>query len=133
MSVPPVNESKVRAFQLNDEEADFEELELEANVKLHEILNPKSLYYFIEPANYRSYIWAGSQTSTRMKFIAAQKAPNIRDKISAAIKISSVDEGDESIPFKVMVGLISPEEYKVVAFSERNWAMPRSCSSCFWR
>jgi hypothetical protein len=113
MVVSPPNESKTRVFQLNDEEADFEELELDREVKLYEILNPKSLLYFVDPPNYRSYIWAGSQTSTRMKFIAAQKAPNIRDKLGAAIKISSVDEGDESMPFKVLIGLVSPEEFKI--------------------
>ena len=45
MSVQPANESKIRVFQLNDEDADFEELELDPNVKLYEILNPKSLFF----------------------------------------------------------------------------------------
>jgi hypothetical protein len=112
MSVPPPEKkAEIRVYQLNDELADFEELELSPDMKLVELLNPNSIFLFIEAATFRSFIWAGSQTSTRMKFIAAQKAPNIRDKIGPAIKITSVDEGDETTAFKVMMGLISPEEF----------------------
>lgn len=109
---PPEKKSKILVFQLNDELADFEELELDEKVKLFELLRPNIILYFVDADNYKSYIWAGSQTSTRMKFIAAQKAPNTRDKIGPAIKIVSMDDGDESLGFKVMVGLEKPIEYE---------------------
>ncbi|MHA1719078.1 MAG: hypothetical protein ACTSWX_00990 [Promethearchaeota archaeon] len=102
----------IKVFQLNDEKAEFEELELEPDVKLYEILNSKLILYFVDPSNYSSFIWAGSEASTRMKFIAANKASSIRDKIGPAIKISTVDESDETLPFKIMVGLEKEETYE---------------------
>ena len=99
----------IQVFQLNDEKAEFEELELEEGVELYEILNPKLILYFVNAETYRSFIWAGSEASTRMKFIAANKAASIRDRIGPAIKISTVDQNDESLPFKIMVGLEKPK------------------------
>ena len=99
----------IQVFQLNDEKAEFEELELEEGVELYEILNAKLILYFVNAETYRSFIWAGSEASTRMKFIAANKAASIRDRIGPAIKISTVDQNDESLPFKIMVGLEKPK------------------------
>jgi hypothetical protein len=110
---PPLKEATpIQVFQLNDEEADFEELEINKEMKLFELLKPNAVLYFVDADNYKSYIWSGSQTSTRMKFIAAQKAPNVRDKIGPAIKLVSVDEGEETLGFKVLIGLEKPIEYK---------------------
>ncbi len=102
----------VRVFQLNDEKAEFEELELEGGVQLYEILNAKLILYFVNPETYRSFIWAGSEASTRMKFIAANKASSIRDRIGPAIKIQTVDQNDETLPFKIMVGLEKLETFE---------------------
>ncbi len=115
--IPPKKEPEIRVYQLNDELAEFEELELEADVHLYEILKPSLVLYFIKASKYRSYIWAGSETSVRMKFIAASAASNIRDQIGPAIKISTVDEHEESHAFKIMVGL---EEEKVVEDEEQT-------------
>ena len=109
-------DDKIRVFQLNDEAAEFEELEIDPEMKLAELLKSNLILYFVDAVNFRSYIWAGSQTSTRMKFIAAQKAPNIRDKIGPAIKVVSVDEGEEALGFKVMLGLEQPIEYEEEEF-----------------
>ena len=102
----------IQVFQLNDEKAEFEELELEEGVKLYEILNPKLILYFVSAETYRSFIWAGSEASTRMKFIAANKASSIRDRIGPAIKINTVDQNDETLPFKIMVGLEKEETFE---------------------
>ena len=102
----------IQVFQLNDEIAKFEELEIQEDVKLYEILNSKLILYFVNPETYRSFIWAGSEASTRMKFIAANKASSIRDRIGPAIKISTVDENDETLPFKIMVGLEKEEIFE---------------------
>ncbi len=99
----------IQVFQLNDEKAKFEELELQEGVELFEILNPKLILYFVNPENYQSFIWAGSEASTRMKFIAANKASSIRDRLGPAIKISTVDQNDENLPFKILVGLEKEE------------------------
>ena len=102
----------IQVFQLNDEKAEFEELEIQEDVELYEILNPKLILYFVNPETYRSFIWAGSEASTRMKFIAANKAASIRDRIGPAIKISTVDQNDETLPFKIMVGLEKVETFE---------------------
>ncbi len=102
----------VRVFQLNDEKAEFEELEIEEGIRLYEILNAKLILYFINAETYRSFIWAGSESSTRMKFIAANKASSIRDRLGPAIKISTVDQNDETLPFKIMVGLEKEETFE---------------------
>lgn len=110
--IPQKDEQEVRVFQLNDELAEFEELEIEAEVKLHEILKPDLILYFVQASKYRSYIWAGSETSVRMKFIAASAASNVRDNIGPAIKISTVDENEESTPFKILIGLEEEKTYE---------------------
>ena len=51
-------------------------------------------------------MWEGKNTSTRMKFISAQEAPKIRDKHDMTFRISSVDDGDETAAFKIIVGLL---------------------------
>lgn len=107
----------IQVFQLNDEKAEFEELELEEGVQLYEILNAKLILYFVNPETYRSFIWAGSEASTRMKFIAANKASSIRDRIGPAIKIQTVDQNDETLPFKIMVGL---EKLKTIEEEEQK-------------
>ena len=107
----------IQVFQLNDEKAEFEELDLQEGVKLYEILNNKLILYFVNPETYRSFIWAGSEASTRMKFIAANKASSIRDRIGPAIKISTVDQNDETLPFKIMVGL---EKLKTIEEEEQT-------------
>lgn len=106
------SKKEIRVFQLNDEQAIFEELEVDPEIQLHELLKSNLLLYFIHPKNFRSYIWAGNETSTRMKFIAANAATKIRDKIGPAIKISTVEEDEESKAFRILVGLESAEVYE---------------------
>ena len=101
----------VRVFQLNDEKASFEELEIDPGIEVHELLKSNLVLYFINPKSYRSFIWAGAEASTRMKFIAANAATKIRDKIGPAIKVSTMEEDEESKAFKIMVGLESAVEY----------------------
>ncbi|MFW9881994.1 MAG: hypothetical protein ACFFG0_53705, partial [Candidatus Thorarchaeota archaeon] len=52
------------------------------------------------------WIWEGKNTSIRMKFISAQEAPKIRDKYDLEFMICSVDDGDETAAFKILVGLV---------------------------
>lgn len=111
MSSDPSEKQKkeVRVFQLNDEKAEFEELELDPELELQEILKSNLILYFIQASIYKSFIWIGKETSNRMKFIGAKKATVVRDSIGPAIKISTIEEDDEPIPFKVMIGTYVPE------------------------
>ncbi|MHA2344789.1 MAG: hypothetical protein ACXADW_23295, partial [Candidatus Hodarchaeales archaeon] len=52
------------------------------------------------------WVWQGMNTSTRMKFVSAQTAPQIRDKHDISFMIHSVDEGEETAAFKIFVGLV---------------------------
>src|SRR5271157_2086202 len=109
--VPPVEEKKpIPVFQLNDEEAEYEELEVDREVPLYELLDPHLIILFIDKEHFRVWLWQGSESSTRMKFISAKKAPNIRDKFGPALRITSVDGGEEPVAFKIMSGLAKEEE-----------------------
>ncbi|MFX1274505.1 MAG: hypothetical protein ACFFBP_08195 [Promethearchaeota archaeon] len=103
--IPELKKEKVVVFQFNDQLGEFEELEIEEDFPLHELLDPDFILLFVDPENFRVWIWHGSNTTTRMKFISAKLAPNIRDKYGIAFKITASDDGNESLPFKIMVGL----------------------------
>lgn len=109
--MPPAEEKKaLPIFELNDVEAEFEELEVDPDVPLYEMLDPHLVLLFIDEEHFRVWVWQGSEVSTRMKFISAKKAPNVRDKYGPALRITSVDGGEEPLAFKAMVGLAKPEE-----------------------
>lgn len=103
---------KIIVYQLNDEIAAFEELDLDENVKLYELLDPSFILLFLDPEHYKAYIWQGSEVSIRMKFLSANLAASVRDKHGPAMKIVTQDEGNEDLGFKIMVGLEKPVEYK---------------------
>ncbi|MFX1375894.1 MAG: hypothetical protein ACFFA0_08800 [Promethearchaeota archaeon] len=93
-------------YSLNKELGEFEEIEIKENTPLFELLNSEKILLFVDVHEGRVWVWEGKNTSTRMKFISAQQAPKIRDKHDLAFKISSVDDGDETAAFKILVGLL---------------------------
>jgi len=93
-------------YKFNEELGVFEELEIQENVPLFELLDSDKILLFVDVHDERVWVWEGQNTSTRMKFISAQEAPKIRDKHDFAFTISSVDDGDETAVFKILVGLI---------------------------
>jgi len=95
----------IQVFQLNDEAGEFEELEIDTGVKLYELLDPAFSLLFLDANHYKAWVWHGSETSTRMKFLTAKLAPSVRDKGAVAMKIATVDEGSEPMAFKIMVGI----------------------------
>ncbi len=112
IQLPELEEEKLRIFQFNDQLAEYEQLELEEEVPLYKLLDSDFILLFVDPDNYRVWIWQGSNTTTRMKFISAKIAPRIRDRYGIAYRISSVDEGNETQAFKIMIGLEKPEDYE---------------------
>ncbi|MFX1366485.1 MAG: hypothetical protein ACFFCE_18385 [Promethearchaeota archaeon] len=95
----------ISVYQLNEELDDFEQLELKENVPLFEILDSNKILLFVDSHEGKVWIWEGKKTNARMKFISAQLAPHIRDKYDITYSITSVDEQDETIAFKLLVGL----------------------------
>jgi len=98
-------------FQYNDELNEFQELELEEDIELTELLDPDFVLLIVDPTRYRVWIWHGSNTTTRMKFIAAKLAPSIRDRYGIGFKISAVDEGNETLGFKIAAGIAEEPDY----------------------
>ena len=101
-------------FQFNDQLGEFEELEFEQDIELVELLDPDFVLLFVDPKHFRVWIWHGSNTTTRMKFIAAKIAPTIRDRYGIRFKITAVDESNETLNFKVMMGLEKEIDYAEV-------------------
>ena len=95
----------IQVFQLNDELGEYEELDLDPNVKLYELLDPSFSLLFLDAEHYKAWVWHGAETSTRMKFLAAKLSPSVRDRGAVAMKIATVDDDAEPIAFKVMVGI----------------------------
>ncbi|MGQ4873737.1 MAG: hypothetical protein ACP6IY_06635 [Promethearchaeia archaeon] len=110
--VPEIEEEPIVVFQFNDELGEYEELDVDENVPLYELLDSDFILLFVDPKRYRVWIWQGANTTTRMKFISAKIAPSIRDKYGIGYKITSVDEGNETFAFKVMVGLEEEIDYE---------------------
>ena len=98
-------------FQFNDQLGEFEELEVEQDIELVELLDPDFVLLFVDPKHFRVWIWHGSNTTTRMKFIAAKIAPTIRDRYGIGFRITAVDEGNETLGFKVIMGLEKEIDY----------------------
>ena len=92
-------------YELNNQLEEFEELKIEENVPLFELLDSNKIFLFIDAHNQKVWEWQGRNTSTRMKFITTQLVSNIRDKHDIAYTITTVDEGEETFAFKIMIGL----------------------------
>ncbi|MFW9972955.1 MAG: hypothetical protein ACFFDF_22405 [Candidatus Odinarchaeota archaeon] len=112
--LPEMDKEKIIVFQYNDQLNEFQELELSDDVQIGDLLDPDFVLLFVDPTRYRVWIWHGSNTTTRMKFIAAKLAPTIRDKYGIGFKISAVDEGNETMGFKVAAGIEKELEYAEV-------------------
>ncbi|TFF93959.1 MAG: hypothetical protein EU544_05135 [Promethearchaeota archaeon] len=110
--VPELKEEPIVVMQFNDQLGDYEELEIEEDLPLYELLDSDFILLFVDPKRYRVWIWQGANVTTRMKFISAKIAPAIRDKFGIAYKITSVDEGNETLAFKIMVGLEEEIDYE---------------------
>ncbi len=91
-------------------EEDFRELEIDNNVPLHRLLDSDFIFLFISPVHKRVYHWIGKDTTPKMKGGAANKIGTVRDIEASGFLIRTEDEGEESINFKVMLGLIKHEE-----------------------
>ncbi|MFX1363588.1 MAG: hypothetical protein ACFFCE_09740 [Promethearchaeota archaeon] len=104
-TVLELDKEKIIVFQYNDQLNDFQELELTDDIEIYELLDPDFILLFVDPTRYRVWIWHGSNTTTRMKFIAAKLAPSVRDRYGIGFKIAAVDEGNETLGFKILAGI----------------------------
>ncbi|MFX1525836.1 MAG: hypothetical protein ACFFCC_20190 [Promethearchaeota archaeon] len=91
--------------QYDDEENQFKKLDFQKETGLYSLLNPDSIFMFIDPLRYRVWIWYGKNATSKMKLLSAKIAPRIRDRYAFAFKLASVEEGNEPKDFKLMIGL----------------------------
>jgi len=100
----------VRVFEYDESEEDFVELEIEENVPLHSLLLSDSILLFISSAHKRVYHWIGNNTTLKKRFGAAKRVGFVRDMEARGHLIRAEDEGEESLSFKLIVGLVEQEE-----------------------
>ena len=89
-------------FKIDEEKEDFAAIESEDS-PLQALLDSNYIYIIVIPIDKEILIWQGSNANIRMKFIATQNAPKIRDKYGVDFKISTVEEGEESSGFKEII------------------------------
>ncbi len=99
-------EKDLMLFEYDESVEGFEKVKV-GDKEIREFLNSNLIYIVLNRYNKEILIWHGSNTNIRMKFIATQEAPKIRDRYGIDFKISAVDEGDESSEFKEIIGIIS--------------------------
>ena len=95
--------NKILVFQLVEES--YEEINIEQNVTLYSILDTDKILFFIDPNNSKVWVWEGKNTTTKMKFISARVASEIRDKVAITCSIATVDEDNEPDDFLSLIGL----------------------------
>ena len=105
-------EQTIIVYQFNDQIGDFEELIIDPEIELKDLLDDDFILLFVAPKYYRVWLWHGYNTTTRMKFLAAKMAPLVRDRHGIAFKITAVDQDNETIAFKVMLGLEKEIDYE---------------------
>ena len=97
-------EKQFLLFEIDEENEDFTEIEVEDG-PIYTPLDSSSIFIIVDPVNKIVWIYHGEKVSIRKKFIATQKAPNIRDRYGVDFKIIAVDEGSEPSEFKEIMGL----------------------------
>ena len=103
-------EENVRVFEYEESEEDFGELEIDENVPLHTLLGSDFILLFISPAHKRVYHWIGKNTTPKKRFGAAERVGNVRDIEARGYLIRAEDEGEESLGFKLIMGLAEQQE-----------------------
>ena len=105
-------EEDVRVFEYEESEEDFGELEIDENIPLHSLLGSEFILLFIRHAHKRIYHWIGKNTTPKKRFGAADRVGIVRDIEARGYLIRAEDEGEESIGFKLIMGLVEQEEEK---------------------
>ena len=100
----------IRVFEYEEGEEDFRELEIDESVPLHSLLRSEFILLFIYSVDKRVYHWIGKDTTTKMKYGAASRVGIVRDLEAGGYLIRTQDEDDESLSFKIMLGLAVQNE-----------------------
>lgn len=74
---------------------------------LQSILNSKQVLIIVRRDLKRIFIWKGSASPVKKRFISSQVAIHLRDELTENCRIVSVDQGDEAQEFLDVFGLKS--------------------------
>ena len=96
-------EQKTLVYELKEE--GYEEIDIEGLATLNHILDTGKILFFIDPKTLKVWVWVGKTTTTKMKFISAKIASEIRDKHAITYTISTADEHNEPEEFMLLLGL----------------------------
>jgi hypothetical protein len=99
---------KILLFKLNMETTDYEEIMLTDDSLFHEMLDSSSIFLFLDPKHYKAYLWQGKNTSTREKFVSANRAGSVTRLFSRTMKIITIEEESEVLDFKILMGIEEP-------------------------
>lgn len=95
----------IKIFQLNDISENFEELEFSPQLILHNLFRPKFIFLFVDFLHCNAWIWVGSETTTRMKFISAYKVNDIKNRLGIfQYRVTTIMENEETNLFKRFIG-----------------------------
>ena len=97
-------EEQFLLFEIDEEKESFREIE-DLDSPIHNLFDSSSVFIIVDPLDKEIWMWIGENASIRKKFIATQNAPNIRDRYGVDFKIVTIDEGNEPLEFKEIVGL----------------------------
>ena len=78
---------------------------IEPKLPLHDNLDSDKILLFVDSTRDKVWMWCGGNTTSRMKSVARELVPKIRDKYGINFKIMAVDENNEPIRFQEMLGL----------------------------
>lgn len=91
-------------YKLDLESEEYIEINPEGKL-LIDLLDSNSVLIFLDQLSKTLWLWHGSEAEPRLKFIAARKSSNLRDRIAIDYKISAIDEKTEPDEFKFLIGL----------------------------
>ncbi|MFX1317377.1 MAG: hypothetical protein ACFE9T_16050 [Promethearchaeota archaeon] len=105
-------EKRIIVYQYNDQIGEFEELIIAPETELLDLLDDDRILLFVEPKHFRMVLWQGYNTTTRMKFSAAKKLVQIRNKFDKEnnYDIIFVDQGYENPVFRLKSDLIEEKD-----------------------
>ena len=84
-------------FKFDVDSEKFEKIEFE---EYEEFFNSNFTILIVNHLDKILWLWHGMNVNVRIKFIASQEAPKIRNAYYFDYKISAVDEGNETDKFK---------------------------------
>jgi hypothetical protein len=99
-------EKNIMIFEFDEIIEGFNEIRVDSQ-EISDILNSNLIYIIVNPFKKEILIYHGYNSNVRMKFIATQEAPKIRDKFGIDFKILAVDEGDDISEIKEIIEIIN--------------------------